>query len=299
MNLLRQTSWDALAAFAEFAELRNFTRAAARLHLSQPALHTKIAKLSADLGRALYQRRGRVIEITEAGRKVQRFAHELAHSAAEFTAELQGGSHEAAVVLAAGEGAYLYLLGAGLRAFRARHPHLLRLETAGASDAADAVSSARAHVGVGALERIPRQLAVEPLTRVGQVLAIGARHALASRRHVRLKDLRDLPLILPPDGRPHRLLVSQAMQSAGLDCTPVIEATGWELMLHFVQLGFGAAIVNACCRLPPGVTAVAMPELPPVQYHLFHSRKPLSRHAEALRDQLLASADAWKANGAA
>lgn len=294
MNLLRQISWDALAAFAEFAESRNFTRAAERLHLSQPALHAKIAKLSASLGKALYERRGRNIEITAAGRKVQRFARELSHSAAEFSADLIEDSREASVVLAAGEGSYLYLLGPALRAFQSKNPRLLRLETASASSAVDAVTSARAHLGVAALEHTPRQLVVEPLTQVGQVLAIPARHALASRQQLRLRDLRSVPLILPPEGRPHRTIVAQALQSAGVDCEPVVEAGGWELMLHFVQLGFGAAVVNACCRLPAGVAGVRLPELPQIQYHLFHSRKPLSRHTAALRDQLFASADAWK-----
>ena len=45
MKLIRNTSWDAVLAFAEFARDGNFTRAAARLHMSQPALHTKIANL--------------------------------------------------------------------------------------------------------------------------------------------------------------------------------------------------------------------------------------------------------------
>ena len=38
---IRNIPWTALQAFAAFAEDANFTRAAARLHLSQPALHTK------------------------------------------------------------------------------------------------------------------------------------------------------------------------------------------------------------------------------------------------------------------
>ena len=296
MDLLRKTSWDALLAFAEFAETRNFTRAAARLHLSQPALHTKIGNLSAALGTPLYVRRGREIDITESGRKVQRFARELEHSAAEFAGDLTQGQAPA-VVLAAGEGSYLYLLGAGLRAYRAKHSHPLRLETATAASAVEAVSSARAHLGVAALDRLPRQLVIEPLTRVGQVLALPTRHPLASRRQIQLKDLRELPLILPPDGRPHRVMVSQALQSAGIDTTPVIEASGWELMLQFVQLGFGSTVVNACCRMPPGVVARPMPELPEIQYHLFHSKRLLSRAASELRNQLLASADDWRKKG--
>src|SRR5262245_24818115 len=108
MSLLRNASWDALTAFAEFAEDGNFTRAAARLHLSQPALHTKIANLGRVLGTVLYVRRGRHIEITDAGRKVQRFARELAQAAGAFEAELQGITAHEPVVLAAGEGSYLY-----------------------------------------------------------------------------------------------------------------------------------------------------------------------------------------------
>ena len=60
MNLLRDASIDALRAFAEFAEDANFSRAAIRLHISQPALHAKVAKLSGAIGRPLYVSRGRV-----------------------------------------------------------------------------------------------------------------------------------------------------------------------------------------------------------------------------------------------
>ncbi|MFC0532151.1 helix-turn-helix domain-containing protein [Phytohabitans kaempferiae] len=52
-------SSDALSAFAVFAEHLNFTRAAAELHISQPALHVKVAKLARALDRPLYHRSGR------------------------------------------------------------------------------------------------------------------------------------------------------------------------------------------------------------------------------------------------
>jgi DNA-binding transcriptional LysR family regulator len=295
VDLLRQTSWDALIAFAEFAEARNFTRAAQRLHLSQPALHTKIANLSAALGRPLYLRRGREIEITEAGRKVERFAREMARSAAEFASELTGDDAGPPVVLAAGEGAYLYLLGAGLRSFRSASRHPLQLQTANGPAALEAICSARAHIGIAALERTPRGLVVEPYTRVGQVLAVPHRHALADRGSLKIKALRDLPLILPPEGRPHRSMVSQALQSAGIPCVPAIEANGWELMLSFVQLGFGAAIVNDCCRMPAGVVALPLPDLPQIQFHLFHPARGISRPAVSLKEHLLRSRDAWRA----
>jgi DNA-binding transcriptional LysR family regulator len=292
--LIRETSWDALAAFAEFAEQRNFTRAARRLHLSQPALHTKVANLAQALGVALYERRGRQIEITDAGRRVQRFARELAASAMDFAAELDGSRERAPVVLCAGEGAYLYLLGGGIRAHRTSTNHPLRLETAGAEGSVEAVTAARAHIGVAALERPPRQLEVVPFTRVGQVLAVPARHALAAKRPARIRDLDGVQLVVPPQGRPHRSMIAQTLQSADVRWQVAVEANGWELMLHFVRLGLGAAIVNECCRMPAGVVARALPELPAVQYHVFHARKGLPDAALALKTALLQHADEWK-----
>ena len=297
MNLLRDTSWDQLVAFAEFAQDANFTRAAERLHLSQPALHTKIANLCKALDATLYVRRGRQIEITAAGRKVERFARELTQAAADFQSDLHGMRNEEPVVLAAGEGSYLYILGAGIQAFRARSKHSLRLETADGASALEAVQSARAQLGVASLDSVPAGLTVEPLTRVGQVLAIPSGHRLASRRTLRLRDLQDEALIVPHAGRPHRAMISQLMHSAGVNWHVAMEASGWEPTLQFVRLGMGAAVVNACCRLPKGVVARPMPEFPSQQYYLFHRERPLQRSVDDLKRALLERANAWKDPG--
>ena len=68
---------ESLAAFVVFAEQLNFTRAATLLHVSQPALHTRIRKLGEQLGVPLYRRVGRQLALTDAGREVVRFAREL------------------------------------------------------------------------------------------------------------------------------------------------------------------------------------------------------------------------------
>ena len=294
MNLLREVSLDALAAFAEFAEDANFSRAAVRLYISQPALHTKIAKLGRVVERPLYVRRGRMIEITAAGRRVQRFARELAASTLEFQNELLEQDTGQQVVLAAGEGSLLYLLGHGIKAHLSNRKHSLQLLTADGSASLEAVRSGRAHLGVAALETIPRDVAADPLSRVGQVLAIPRRHALSSRRTIRLKDLAGAELIVPPAGRPHRMMVSQMLQSAQIDWKVAVEASGWELMLQLVRLGMGLAVVNACCRMPTGVIAKPMPELPALQYFVFSRKNKLSSAVQTLKQNLLSQANAWK-----
>lgn len=294
MNLLRDVSLDALMAFAEFAEDGNFSRAALRLHISQPALHAKVTKLGAVIGQPLYLRSGRGIEITELGRRVQRLARELAATTTSFQDELLRKDAVQTVALAAGEGAYLYLLGRGIRAHLSQRGHRLELIVADGATTLEAVRSGRAQLGVAALETAPRDVSTEPLTRVGQALALPKKHPLTAKRNIRLKDLAGAGLIVPPVGRPHRTMLSQLLQSAQVEWHVAVEASGWELMLHLVRLGMGLAVVNACCRMPSGLTMRPIPELPAIQYHLVQRREGLVGAAAALRHTLHAHADAWR-----
>ena len=56
-----------LRYFAAVVEAENFTRAAEQCFVSQPSLSQQIAKLEAELGQQLFDRRGRKVTVTEAG----------------------------------------------------------------------------------------------------------------------------------------------------------------------------------------------------------------------------------------
>src|SRR5687767_213130 len=58
-----------LRYFAKVAELGNFTRAAEACHVSQPSLSQQIAKLEYELGHPLFERLGRGVRLTDAGRQ--------------------------------------------------------------------------------------------------------------------------------------------------------------------------------------------------------------------------------------
>ena len=91
-------------------------------------------------------------------------------------------------------------------------------------------------------------------------------------------------------------MLSQMLQSAGVDWTVAVEASGWELMLHLVRLGMGLAVVeNACCRMPAGVSSRPVTELPSLQYFVFSRETKLSPAAGALKQNLLNHANAWMA----
>ncbi len=278
---------DWLLGFLVFASHRNFTRAARELHISQPALHTQIRKLSESLGVPLYRKQGRELHLTPAGKRVLAFAREIHERSSALQDELATRAHRMPLVLAAGQGAFLYLLGDAIKAYHSGGNAPLQLLTLDRDATVEAVRTGAAHLGVTALDAIPHGVDAEVLAVVEQNLVVPAGHALARRGAARLKDLEGVPLILPPADRPHRTSITAALNSAGVTADVAVEANGWELMLHFVRIGLGVTIVNGCCRIPSGTVAFPLAELPAVRYQILsRAGARLSPAAKTLRDRM-------------
>lgn len=261
-----------------FARRLNFTRAADELALSQPALHTQIKKLAAEIGQPLYLRRGRSIELTAAGERVAVYARDIERREAELVAE-RGGGAEPPVVLAAGQGAVLYLVGDAIARFDpSRRP--LRLLTLGGPNALAALREGRADLAVAGAAR--SRLPSRHLARVSLVVAMPRGHRLAGRKRLRVSDLDGEPLIAPPAGA-HRQRLAAAFTSAGAELEVAVEAAGWSVMLGFVRLGLGVAVVNSFCPMPARVVAVKLQGLAAIDYQLFW-RPELTAPARRLRD---------------
>src|SRR5262245_1163360 len=137
---------DLLVAFVAFAETLNFTRAARRIGLSQPAFFERVQRLQGLLGAPLYRRAGRALLLTEQGERVAAHARELRERTGELLRELRGEPAREAAVVAAGEGSYLYLIGPALKRFSATggRVHLLTL---GGGGVCEAVQRGEAHLG--------------------------------------------------------------------------------------------------------------------------------------------------------
>jgi LysR family transcriptional regulator, low CO2-responsive transcriptional regulator len=255
-----------LQAFAVFARHRNFTRAAGELHVSQPALHTRIRKLEVRLGTQLYAKHGRQLLLTAAGERLAAFANDTRDRTADFLRTL-GAAPPRPLVLMAGSGAYLYLLGDPLRRYLSRGKELL-LRTGDATATLAAVRGGDADVGVTALGVPPDDLDCELLAQVPQTLIVRNDHRLAGRRTVRLKDLQDEALVVPPKDRPHRQQLERSMLDQGIRWSVAVEAEGWELLVQFVRLGIGPAVVNGSVRTTSAVRKVPVRDLPPVRYYV-------------------------------
>lgn len=264
--------FDELKAYERFAECLNFTRAAEHLLISQPALHVKIRKLAEHYGAPLYLKDGRNILLTEAGERLLVFARDALAAERRIREELSGDAGLSQVTLVAGAGSYLYLLGPPIQRFSLRFGGKLQLLTANREDSLRALRSGKADLGVTVLLDTPPDLQGRLLKEVEALVVIPRQHSLAGRKSVTIEDLADVPLIVPAAGKPFRKSLERCFEERGESMPLALEADGWELMLHFAQLGLGAAVVNGCCRIPSECVGVPFVDLPPSRYYLLRRR---------------------------
>jgi LysR family transcriptional activator of nhaA len=104
---MAELNYHHLRYFWAIAHERHLTRAAQRLHVSQSALSVQLRQLEERLGHALFERRGRTLELTEAGRIALEHADAIFRSGEELVATLQGRPQHALPVLRVGSAATL------------------------------------------------------------------------------------------------------------------------------------------------------------------------------------------------
>lgn len=86
---MRDLNYNHLRYFQSVAHEGNLTRAAARLNVSQSAVSTQIRRLEERLGQALFERRGRALHLTEAGRIALDHADAIFATGRELVATLK------------------------------------------------------------------------------------------------------------------------------------------------------------------------------------------------------------------
>ena len=257
---LRQLSY-----FVAVAEERQFTRAAVRLSVAQPAVSYQIRRLEAELGEALFHRDQRAARLTAAGEALLPHAHaaitavESGRDAVASLHGLLGGTLKIGVVRAPLDRRIFAALGAFHRAHPAveiivTEQHNAELVQALASGDTDA-----AIVGITG-EPLPPQIASRVIDSEPLVVAVRPDDPLARHSSVTLRQLRDLPLITLTRGSGLRAVLENASRQAGF--TPRIRAEAGELG-HLVELaaeGLGVALVprSVVAESEPRVTILEL-----------------------------------------
>lgn len=182
-----------LRYFVAVAELLNFSRAAVRLHVTQPALSRQIRDLEEELGCTLLRRGLNArTELTPEGRALLEGARTLLADADRLAATVRDG----AARLRFGHYGALWLdfFTPALRRFAARHRRL-KIEPAELTPRELPAALRRGDVDIALIglgdAAVRREFHVQTVSTYSVLLALSATHPLAKRRKLKLAELRD------------------------------------------------------------------------------------------------------------
>ncbi len=262
-----------LRYFVAVAEELNFTRAARRLHLSQPALSKQIQGLETALHAQLLQRDRRQVKLTGAGEALLASARSLLESWDGLTTTVADAAARDARVLRVGT---LTSIG------RALYPdvidHFARREPGWRVELrsfpwGDATAGLRDRVTDAAFLWLPidaDDISYEILVTERRVLGLSSKHPLAGRSSVAFAEIADEPLLaLPESAGPLRDFWLANDQRGGQPATIAAEVASADETYEIVAAGAAAHLMaegNANIYARPGITFVPVDGLDPAHF---------------------------------
>lgn len=244
-----------LRYFLAVAQELNFTRAAERIGIAQPALSQQIIGLEQELGAALFTRENRRVALTTAGEILVDHAHRVLNAAAEAVDAVHLAERGARTTLSVGavySSLYSFLPDV-LRAFATVDPMVeLKLQEMTISQQISALCEGAIEVGLLRGPIHHRELTSEILYRERMVLAVPAEGAWKDYEYSgSLKSVEQLPLIAI-QRQAHRSYSDRVFELLEIDdLRPNIAhyAQDMHTALCFVAAGFGVSIVPAGIQL--------------------------------------------------
>jgi len=247
----KQNRLQQLKGFCAVVETRSVSKAAHRLHLTQPTVTLQVQSLERDFRTTLFERRGPKIELTFEGALLYELARPLVEGLTALDNDFEARRNnveQGRLAIAAGESTIHYVLPRAVRQFSAEHPGIsLALNNVTGLEGLKQLRDRQVDFCVGPMLDTPPDIAFEPIAAFDPVVIAALGHPLAKLKKVTLRDISRYPLILPPKHLSTWRQVEMVFQQHGFPYEVRMEMGGWEVIKRYVELGMGISVVMNVC----------------------------------------------------
>jgi DNA-binding transcriptional LysR family regulator len=241
----------ALRIFLAVADERSFSRAAAKVHRTQPAVSQAVRRLEVVLGEQLFDRSSKNGTLTDAGRVLQHYGQRLVRLAEETESAMRElrDLRRGRVLIGANEAAVHTLLPLMAR-FRQRVPDIA-VDVRRVPARQIAVEVQQGSLDFGALTFRPGEAGLLEVV-VGSdelVLLVHPSHPLAVRRSVAMEDVAREPVVAHNDPSPARERVLRLFEERQITLKMVIALPSLDGIKRAVEMKMGVALLPRRCAL--------------------------------------------------
>ena len=239
-----------LEYFTRVVQEKGFSKAAASVFRTQPAVSIAIRRLEEEIGLPLLERNQKVPVLTDAGQIVYEYAQRilgLRDDVGQAIRDLQN-LKIGRVRVGANESTSLYLLPELILSFREQFPDVkVEISRQVSSRLPRELLDRKIDFGLMAFEPIDQELEAFPVLKDELVLIMSPRHPLAGRSAVKVKELANEPFVAHNvnSGSRAKVIETFARQHTPLNIT--LELATIETIKRFVQKRVGLAFVPRMC----------------------------------------------------
>lgn len=240
------------------AETGSFSRAAERCHVAQPSLSQQVLKLEEDLGARLFDRLGRSVRLTEAGRVFLPHARSILHQMEDARAGIddQRADIRGSVAVGAIPTIAPYLVPRYAAAFAKKYPEArLRIVEETTPVLVEGLRSLSIDLAILALPLRHKEFELFTLRTEPLFAVLPKSHPRAAQKTISLKELRGEPFVMLRDGHCFRDLSFAACARVRVTPRIAFESGQFSSLLGMVAAGVGVTLVpemavdkNADCR---------------------------------------------------
>jgi DNA-binding transcriptional LysR family regulator len=285
-----------LNAFIAIAETGSFSAAGERLHLTQPAISKRIAGLEQQLNVRLFDRLGREINLTEAGRALLPRAYQILNVLDDTRRALTNltGEVTGRLSLATSHHIGLHRLPPLLRTFTRTYPNVaLDIEFLDSEVAYDEILHGRAELAVITLAPQPHS-SVKAVAVWDDLLEFVAapEHPLANIENVSLADVAGYPAVFPGGNTFTHHIVSGLCEAQGIKPNIAMSTNYMETIKMMVSIGLAWSVLPRT-MLDEQVARIPLPgiQLRRELGYIVHTERTLSNAAKAFMALLDAQAN--------
>jgi DNA-binding transcriptional LysR family regulator len=241
----------ALRVFLAVAEERSFSRAAAKVHRTQPAVSQTVRRLEDELGEQLFDRSSKTGTLTDAGKVLQNYGQRLVRLAEEAESAMRElrDLRRGRVLIGANEAAIHTLLPLMAR-FRQKVPDIA-VDVRRVPARQIAVEVQQGSLDFGALTFRPAEEGLLEVV-VGSdelVLLVPPSHPLAKRRQVTMGDVAGEAIVAHNDPSPARERVLRMFEQHRIALNMVISLPSLDGIKRAVELKLGVALLPRRCAV--------------------------------------------------
>lgn len=292
---MRHATFRQLEVFQAIAESGSYTRAAQRLHLTQPTVSMQIKKLADAAGTPLLEQLGKKVHLTEAGREVLAYARVIHGQLEELEAVLNrlkgvaGGRLRISVASTAN-----YFMPALLAEFSRRHPEVkASLDITNRETLLRQLSENTVDLVV--MGQPPTELNLEAAVFLDNPLVVVAppHHPLARTKRIPLARLEQEVFLVREPGSGTRIAMERFFNERNIRLTTGMEVGSNEAIKQSVEAGLGLGLLSRATleqELSLGRLAVlSVAEFPILRhwYVVHRTGKRLTPVAQAFKEFLL------------